>query len=500
MTTQKPSGSGTGTTLKLATEGELPCLLVFSDVKHVDYINMLLSLLEAELRGNGFKPQRLGDEIRTGQDYLAKFHGMAEDCVLGVVILDGLRPNVPFEMGYLLGAGKPVIILQSKGATIALKSLYRSRNDADLGEKSWKTLASPSLEPGWHLSDYAGKHVGCMDRQARESDPEHPAAVLRKELDGKQDEVIEESKRVRARGLPAALPQEAVQELLEPMVAITRQYLAPGHSIDLAALQQAYQSATTVAAKHRVEVPAEVYRMVAGAYVSRPEAVRADAVTATACYDAAIGIYREMLSSPAVMGDPKALADARVRLASALYELSTYREPRENRREAIAAYGEALKVYTLQAFPMDYAMTQNNLGNAYGTLAEVEETAENCRRAIAAYGEALKVYTLQVFPMDYAMTQNNLGNAYRILAEVEEKTENCRRAIAAYGEALKTYTPGEFPPPARHDPEQPGHRLWDLGPGGGEGGELPPRHRRLRRGPEGLHSPGLPYGLRDDPK
>ena len=48
----------------------------------------------------------------------------AKDCVLGIVILDGFRPNVLFEFGVLMGLEKPVVLLKDKNAEINIKTLY----------------------------------------------------------------------------------------------------------------------------------------------------------------------------------------------------------------------------------------------------------------------------------------------------------------------------------------------------------------------------------------
>ena len=95
-------------------EGELPYLIVYSDQRHIYYINHILSQLEQSLTENEFKPQRQSNEIWSGEDYLNNIIELTAKCVLAIVILDGFRPNVLFEFGLLKGKMKPVIILKSK--------------------------------------------------------------------------------------------------------------------------------------------------------------------------------------------------------------------------------------------------------------------------------------------------------------------------------------------------------------------------------------------------
>ena len=47
-------------------------------------------------------------EIRNGEYYLPQLKEISDDCVLGVIIFNGFRPNVVFELGYLLGNEKPI--------------------------------------------------------------------------------------------------------------------------------------------------------------------------------------------------------------------------------------------------------------------------------------------------------------------------------------------------------------------------------------------------------
>ena len=109
----------------LSIEGEIPCIVVHSDKKHVEGINQILNPLRELLPEKGFKPTYLSDEIEPLQQHGKKFEQLARDCALGIVILDGLRPNVLLEFGILLGKNKPIIPLQDKKACVAIKSFYQ---------------------------------------------------------------------------------------------------------------------------------------------------------------------------------------------------------------------------------------------------------------------------------------------------------------------------------------------------------------------------------------
>jgi hypothetical protein len=118
------------------TEGELSSLIVYSEKQHVNYVYTILDSIETHLENIGYKVNRLGDQIRSGQNYLNKLEQLIDNCVLGIIILDGLRPNVLFEFGFLIGKQKPVIILQSRDAYIGIKTLYKDFKDSGLSNKS----------------------------------------------------------------------------------------------------------------------------------------------------------------------------------------------------------------------------------------------------------------------------------------------------------------------------------------------------------------------------
>jgi len=146
----------------------LNCLIVYSSQHHVSYINHILNLLEECLVNEGYHPIFLRDEIRSGQDYLEQIKNLVNDSVLGVVILDGFRPNVILEFGMLLSLDKCILVLKNNEAKISVKNLYNQSSnpkdfDSDLTEVQFKRLTDPYINIERHLSDYAGKHIVYYD-------------------------------------------------------------------------------------------------------------------------------------------------------------------------------------------------------------------------------------------------------------------------------------------------------------------------------------------------
>jgi len=423
-------------------ERELSSVLVYSSARHVDYINLLLSLLEPVLRGSNLNPQRLGDEIRSGEDYLEKIEKMIDDCVLGVVILDGFRPNVIFEFGMLRGKRKPIIVLQSNDAYINIKTLYSSRKEAGLSKGEFRKLRHPKIVISRHLSDFAGKHIAFFDWRVEESDSRHLVVVLKEELKKNMRQIMEETEKVKTRDIPP----EYRQEFLEPLIKVIRYYYADVSECDVEELKSSYDQINLIAQKHVFQIPYEVFSMIAATFTLKAEEIKHNVVMSIDCFEFAIKIYREIIKSIHPEESSHIYADINIKIGNIHVDIAEIVNKAENSRKAIIAYKEALKVRTFDRFPIDFAMTQNNLGNAYWVLAEVEDKAENCRKAIDAFNEALRVNTFDDYPMQYATTQNNLGTAYGVLAEVEDKAENCRKAIEALNEALRVYTE-DYPVP-----------------------------------------------------
>ena len=423
-------------------KGELPCVLVYSEKKHVDYIYALLSQIESVLRDKGFNAQRLGDEIRSTEDYLNKLEELIENCVLGIVILDAFRPNVLFEFGFLKGKGKPIILLQTKGAVVNVKTLYKSDQDSGLSTKYFNMLKNPLIVCSFHFSDFAGKHIAYIDWSVIDTDPNHPSVVLRNELEKNKNHIIEETRNVKTKNISTS----DLQEFMQPISNIIKYYYTDAEEFEVDELREAHSQITSIVQKHKLQLPNDIYSMIAATYVSKAEQIEwMNIAEIIECLNSATSIYQEILKTISIENNIIVYSDTKKKIGDIYQTISRYRDRNENCKKAINAYEEALKVNTLERFPMDYAMTQNNLGIAYRTLAEVEEKAENCKKAIKACEEALKVYTLERFPMQYAMTQNNLGTAYHTLAEVEAKAENCKKAIKCYEEALKVFTKKEFP-------------------------------------------------------
>jgi tetratricopeptide (TPR) repeat protein len=405
--------------------GEAVCLIVYSDKDHVEYIYSLLFQLEKVLEDRGFNPQRLGDEIRSSEDYLETLEKMVDNCALSIVILDGFRPNVLFEFGYIKARKKPIVILQSTVAQINIKTLYREIKDSGLTPTQFsKRLCNPKLDVSLHLSDFAGKHISYTDWRAKDTDPLHPSRVLLKEIQKKRKEIIEETVRVKTKTLPKTLQTE----MLEPIIEVIGYYHSGKSEVPIDYIGSLYSKIKDLTKTHNIKPPIEIYDMISTIYIKNL-GEKHTVSEAIVYLTSAKKINDDILNSISLKENEGLYASTLMRNGSISLELFDYSNKKEYCISAINTFNEALKIYTPERMKREYAAAQNRIGVAYSKLSDFENTAVNCKKAIKAYNKSLKIVTRDEFPFEYIATKYNLGAAYCKLAEVNNRIENSKKAI-----------------------------------------------------------------------
>ena len=404
---QEDKRTETKATSTLSVEGEIPCIVVYSDMRHVRGINHILNPLKQLLRDKRFKPVFLSDEIKPLEHYGKTFEQLAEECALGIVILDGLRPNVLLEFGILIGKKKPIIPLQDKNATVAVKSFYQQGGkEANLTCKQFEKLNEPTLDFFSHISDLQGLHVEIVNKDAPIEDPKYPANVVNKAIEKLRSRIIEEYNKQSLEQI-GKISHDYLQEFYEVALKIS-EYYGGMKEFSVEDIENAIKKIEELERTSRINMPSKVYSTISSLYIFLAEKTEwKDVNKITDYYNRSIKIYERILK---LEYDHTLKSQIQRKIGDIYWGLSQYLNKAANCKKAIKAYEEALKVYTLDRFPMDYAMTQNNLGNAYRTLAEVENKLENCKKAIKAYEEALSIFTEEKFPEIYPLVAENLKN------------------------------------------------------------------------------------------
>jgi tetratricopeptide (TPR) repeat protein len=122
------------------------CFLVYSTREtHLDkVIDRLTDFLSNDLN---FSVIKLGEARVSGTQLLPDILKYTKECDMGIVILDGLRPNVVLELGMILANETPCIILVERNAKINIASFVN-----DNGQKS-KSVPKIKIDVLKHISD-----------------------------------------------------------------------------------------------------------------------------------------------------------------------------------------------------------------------------------------------------------------------------------------------------------------------------------------------------------
>ena len=257
--------------LKLIPQDEnsvttFPCVIVYATGKHVSYIDPVLDFLDEALRAWGFQPQKLGDIVCSEEGYFDKIITLMKECVVGVVIFDGLRPNILFEYGLLKGMGKPVILLLGEGAEINVKTLYNNFTEVGFREqRQFDRMKNPRIELSRHFSDL-GKHVNYFKWNSGKTDPQHISNVVRADLEKKKGDIIQEILRVIQKD--SSFPQQSSEDILTPLTSILEIFF----NKDIAQtpqLQSLYDTLKDVIQKNKTQFPRAVLKIVADAFYNQ---------------------------------------------------------------------------------------------------------------------------------------------------------------------------------------------------------------------------------------
>lgn len=254
----------------LSAEGEILCIIVHSDEKHVEGINHILNPLKDLLPEKGFKPIYLSDETEPLQHYGKTFEQLAEDCALGIVILDGLRPNVLLEFGILRGKNKPIIPLQDEKACVAIKSFYQGNcQGSGLTEKRFSELKDP---PYWlfsHISDLQGLKVEVVDKDVSLDDSKYPKNVTEKAIDKLMPRIIEEYHELGLKRIGKISP-DYLQRVHAVLLKVS-EYYGGIVSFSVEDVENAREEIRNLEKGSGTKMPSQVYSTIASLYISLAE-------------------------------------------------------------------------------------------------------------------------------------------------------------------------------------------------------------------------------------
>jgi len=404
-------------------------LIVYSDKLHVEYIYPLLLQLETVLKGQDICPRRLGDDIRSSEDYLDTLESLVDDSALILIILDGFRPNVLFEFGYAISKRKPLIILKAKDATINIKTLFRTTQDSGLTTRNFGLLCNPTLEVSFHLSDFAGKHISKIDWKAKESDPLFPPTVLKNELNKKKNEIIQEITRIRTKELPPTVPMEVLELVIEVFG-----YYYSKEKVSIENVKKLYSNLEGLAKTHNMKPPIKIYDMLSSIYIRQYEDTLDYSDRINYLIEAQ-NINNNILTL--LSGKENFRARILMKNGEISQKLLFYLKEKQHGYVAIKAFEEAIGIFSRGHSKRDIASAQNRIGETYAIIAEIENTIVNFKKAIKSYIKALKSFTREDFIYEYVYTQYKLSSAYYKLSKVENQIDNLKKSIETIDKVRK---------------------------------------------------------------
>ncbi len=258
---------------KFKTVGEIPCLLVFSDRKHVPYIYNIVNCLEEILPSLGFAVKKLSDESSPDTHFGENIENLVEECILGIVIFDGFRPNVLFEYGLLRGKGKLVIPLQDKRATIAIKSLYSINKDDDrndirrktnLTKNQFERLSEPPIGFFSEFSDRHGINLILIDCHATLESEEHPKEKIKTEIKKMMPKILEKYSNQTFRTLENTMPHY-LEEFQQITLEILQLYTRLNH-FETQDLKAILLKINELESKTKTRLPSSIYNIIASLY------------------------------------------------------------------------------------------------------------------------------------------------------------------------------------------------------------------------------------------
>jgi len=109
------------------------------------HIPLLIDCLRIVV-GPHFEIKLTPSALESGASQRAQIMSLIENAAFAIVILDGLRPNVVFELGVIHGKGLPVLIFKESEAVVDIQGLY-SNPPAEL------RVTAPTVNLDTQLSD-----------------------------------------------------------------------------------------------------------------------------------------------------------------------------------------------------------------------------------------------------------------------------------------------------------------------------------------------------------
>ncbi|NKQ38425.1 MAG: tetratricopeptide repeat protein, partial [Methanosarcinales archaeon] len=230
------------------------CVIVYSSDTYVSYINNVISKIQDIMGVYNIDAKILPEVVKPQKSNFDTILQMVKDCVLGIVILDGLRPNVMMEYGMLLGLEKPIIVLKDKNAKININGL----SDTLKTKCEKHHISNPKLDVTKHISNvnnlnYTGYDCNNLDKFEE---------ILKENLTKLKDDIILQ---ITKPMMPSNLNPDEFKHLQEKFIKIA-EYSIKFIKPDFESINKIDKEINDLVNQYHIELPATYYFEIGNIY------------------------------------------------------------------------------------------------------------------------------------------------------------------------------------------------------------------------------------------
>ncbi|SRR5216684_1742705 len=140
-----------------------------------EHVPLFLDALEQAV-ADTYDIRKTPDLLETSQSQLEQIRRTIHMCSIGIVLLDGLRPNVVFEYGLLIGMQRPTMLFLEKDAAIDIRGLHQV--------EPLPEVKNVPLHVDLHFSDVKDQFIIRWNKY----DPKATRQLIKDQLDKKRAE------------------------------------------------------------------------------------------------------------------------------------------------------------------------------------------------------------------------------------------------------------------------------------------------------------------------
>ncbi len=409
-----------------------PCGIIFPETQVNKEQSSLLAQIEVELGKRGFSPTLWRNPGTERLKEQPNFEIKVNDHLFNVLLLNELSPNLLYKYGILKGEGKPVILLQSKTASLPVKSLYASEADSGLASNLFNNnFLDPIIDLPYLLPGLVVDYLGIIDVEATANDPSHSSIVLREAL-AKTGCFVTETLKKR---LLHQFPDECMEEI-HPLLEIFFEFcdtLSSGAKFTQTTnLRTIYSSLQKLAQQYHFAIPFEVAKLLIASFVFQAIQCGDEQTEKHAYLQLALQISRDLLDAIEDLNQRALLSKE---IGAICTELFLIDGSIESLQAAEQAHDEALRTYSYEHHPVEFGMILNNQGVIHLGKAIYFNSSDDLKYASAAFENAQRALKTISISQHYQITQFNLGLTLATRAGWESDFGLLRQALLEFEEA-----------------------------------------------------------------